>query len=69
MQYQLLGYNIGWFMGYHDERVRYDNYVWLEAVSAIPNTEYLKTEYIVKQIKAIYTTQTDVNKRCETAGS
>ena len=36
------------YMGYQNERVRYNNYVWLEAVSAIPNTEYLKTEYIVK---------------------
>ena len=35
-------------MGYQNERVRYNNYVFLEAVSAVPNTEYLKTEYIVK---------------------
>lgn len=36
------------YMGYQNERVRYNNYVWLEAVSAIPHTEYLKTEYVVK---------------------
>ena len=36
------------YMGYQNERVRYNNYVWLEAVSAVPNTEYLKKEYIVK---------------------
>lgn len=36
------------YMGYQNERVRYNNYVWLEAVSAVPNMEYLKTEYIVK---------------------
>ena len=36
------------YMGYQNERVRYNNYVFLEAVSAVPNTEYLKTEYIVK---------------------
>lgn len=36
------------YMGYQNERVRYNNYVWLEAVSAVPHNEYLKTEYIVK---------------------
>lgn len=36
------------YMGYQNERVRFNNYVWLEAVSAVPNMEYLKTEYIVK---------------------
>ena len=36
------------YMGYQNERVRYNNYVFLEAVSAVPNNEYLKTEYIVK---------------------
>ena len=36
------------YMGYQNERVRYNNYIWLEAVSAVPNTEYLKTEYVVK---------------------
>lgn len=36
------------YLGFLNERMRYNNYVWLEAVSALPNTEYLKTEYIVK---------------------
>ena len=36
------------YMGYQNERVRYNNYVWLEAVSAVPNNEYLKKEYIVR---------------------
>ncbi len=36
------------YMGYQNERVRYNNYVWLEAVSAVPTTEYFKTEYIVR---------------------
>lgn len=36
------------YIGFQNERVRYNNYVWLEAVSAVPNTEYLKKEYIVK---------------------
>lgn len=36
------------YMGYQNERVRYNNYVWLEAVSAVPNTEYLKKDYIVR---------------------
>jgi len=36
------------YLGFLNERMRYNNYVWLEAVSAVPNTEYLKTEYIVK---------------------
>lgn len=35
-------------MGYQNERVRYNNNVWLEAVSAVPNNEYLKTEYTVR---------------------
>lgn len=36
------------YLGFLNERMRYNNYVWLEAVSAVPNTEYFKTEYIVK---------------------
>lgn len=35
------------YMGYQNERVRYNNYVWLEAVSAVPHNEYLKKEYVV----------------------
>ena len=35
------------YLGFLNERMRYNNYVWLEAVSAVPNTEYFKTEYSV----------------------
>lgn len=36
------------YLGFLNERMRYNNYVWLEAVSAVPNTEYFKTEYTVE---------------------
>ena len=36
------------YLGFLNERMRYNNYVWLEAVSAVPNTEYFKTEYTVR---------------------
>lgn len=36
------------YLGFLNERMRYNNYVWLEAVSAVPNTEYIKTEYTIK---------------------
>lgn len=36
------------YLGFLNERMRYNNYVWLEAVSAVPNIEYFKTEYVVK---------------------
>lgn len=36
------------YLGFLNERVRFNNYVWLEAVSAVPNTEYFKTEYSVR---------------------
>ena len=36
------------YLGFQNERVRFNNYVWLEAVSAVPNTEYFKTEYLIK---------------------
>lgn len=36
------------YLGFLNERMRYNNYVWLEAVSAVPNTEYFKTEYTLK---------------------
>jgi len=35
------------YLGFENERMRYNNYVWLEAVSAVPNTEYFKTKYTV----------------------
>lgn len=36
------------YLGFLNERVRYNNYVWLEAVSAVPNTEYFKEKYTVE---------------------
>lgn len=36
------------YLGFLNERMRYNNYVWLEAVSAVPNTEYFKQKYTVK---------------------
>ena len=35
------------YLGFENERMRYNNYVWLEAVSAVPHTEYFKTQYSV----------------------
>ena len=36
------------YLGFRNERVRYNNYVWLEAVSSVPRTEYFKPNFIVK---------------------
>lgn len=36
------------YLGFENERMRYNNYVWLEAISAVPHTEYFKTQYKVK---------------------
>ncbi|MCQ2113802.1 MAG: hypothetical protein MJY52_01920 [Bacteroidaceae bacterium] len=36
------------YLGFENERMRYNNYVWLEAVSAIPHVEYFKTKYSVE---------------------
>lgn len=36
------------YLAFENERVRYNNYIWLEAVSAVPNTEYFKQKYTVK---------------------
>lgn len=30
------------YLGFLNERMRYNNYVWLEAISAVPHTEYIK---------------------------
>ncbi|MCQ2336409.1 MAG: hypothetical protein MJ010_04415 [Paludibacteraceae bacterium] len=35
------------YLAFENECTRYNNYIWLEAVSAVPNTEYFKTEYTV----------------------
>lgn len=36
------------YLGFENERMRYNNYVWLEAISAVPSTEYFKTQYTIK---------------------
>ena len=36
------------YLGFLNERMRYNNYVWLETVSAVPKTEYYKPQYTVK---------------------
>lgn len=36
------------YLAFENERMRYNNYVWLEAISAVPTTEYFKEVYTVK---------------------
>ena len=36
------------YLGFLNERMRYNNYVWLEALSAVPHTEYFKPVFTVK---------------------
>lgn len=36
------------YMGFENERVRYNNYVWLEAIAAISKTEYSRPRYRIK---------------------
>lgn len=36
------------YLAFENERMRFNNYVWLEAVSAVPTTEYFKKKYTVK---------------------
>ncbi len=33
------------YLGFENERMRYANYIWIEAVSALPNTEHFKERY------------------------
>lgn len=42
------GYNTI-YLGFENERMRYNNYVWLEAVSSVPVTEYVRTKYSVNE--------------------
>ena len=37
------------YLGFENERARYNNYVWIELLAVQPNTEYLKTEYFINQ--------------------
>ena len=36
------------YLGFENERARYNNYVWVEATASQPTTEYFKTEYYLK---------------------
>ncbi|MCQ2049979.1 MAG: hypothetical protein MJZ22_03125 [Candidatus Saccharibacteria bacterium] len=36
------------YLAFENERMRYNNYIWLEAISAVPKTEYFKTKYSIK---------------------
>lgn len=38
------------YLGFQNERVRYTNYIWLEAISAVPKSEYYKPEFVRKEI-------------------
>lgn len=35
------------YLGFENERIRYTNYIWLEAVGIIPTTEYYSTHYSI----------------------
>ncbi|MBO5956570.1 MAG: hypothetical protein J6Q39_03360 [Bacteroidales bacterium] len=36
------------YLAFENERVRYTNYIWVEAVAIVPVTEYHKTEYTIQ---------------------
>ena len=36
------------YLGFENVRMRYTNYLWVEAVAVIPTTEYYRTQYTVK---------------------
>ena len=33
------------YLAFENERMRYANYLWVEAVAAVPTTEYYTTKY------------------------
>lgn len=35
------------YLAFENERMRYNNYVWLEAISAVPKTDYYKIKYSI----------------------
>ena len=37
------------YLGFENERTRYNNYVWVELIAAQPVNEYYKTEYFINQ--------------------
>ena len=36
------------YLGFENVRMRYTNYLWVEAVAVIPTTEYYRTQYTVE---------------------
>ncbi len=40
--------NVTIYLGFENERMRYNNYVWLSALLSTPTTEYVRTRYSVK---------------------
>jgi hypothetical protein len=36
------------YLGFENERMRYANYLWVEAEVVVPNTVYYTTKYTVK---------------------
>ena len=36
------------YLGFENERTRYNNYVWVEVLASKPINEYFKTEYFIK---------------------
>ena len=36
------------YLGFENERTRYNNYVWVELIAAQPVNEYYKTEYYLE---------------------
>ena len=36
------------YLGFDNERMRYNNYVWLEAIAAVPHVEYYRMQYTLK---------------------
>lgn len=36
------------YLGFENERFRYSNYLWLEVISSVPKTEYVRKKYIVE---------------------
>ena len=35
------------YLGFENVRVRYTNYLWVEAVAVVPTTEYYRTKYTI----------------------
>ena len=35
------------YLGFENVRMRYTNYLWIEAVAVVPTTEYYRTKYTI----------------------